>query len=521
MNSITLNKAVKIYDCAAACSACWYPLKHPLFQSFCKLLQQFDRRASAVEGEDYWSSLLRVLKRLRFSFSTTPISFDRTEMYPVGFFETVNWYKQRYIHVYPTYEVILEPLLDTLNQMVQLKQNPPMDKIEALTNPQEKVAILLKDSRIISLIEAELCSRQRLGNIKLVTSNYLKGMDCYDRLILVGPSYLFPPSILNSPRAKEVDILHYEWIRDRWENDSFFLGSDGMNLKIKIRKATKEVENTTDKAPVQENQWCLEVGELLQSIDWVKVREVFSSEVSESYTEGVQAFPILLDGGQVAFLESKEEERVWTIDLDDESSSKVKRIPTLEIRQGMFLILRTAGGGDYMITLAEQMLGDKLDQIKNAQLTWKSLLRKAVESKGIHKIISELLSLGSVIANEPNIRNWMSERNISPKNPADFKAIMNLIKLPYKTEEYWQIARTLETAHRIAGLRIGKMLLKLIVSASLDELERVGRMDFELTGLDGGSLTAFRVEEISHETYLVPTARIGRLLERDDCLWLE
>ena len=48
------------------------------------------------------------------------------------------------------------------------------------------------------------------------------------------------------------------------------------------------------------------------------------------------------------------------------------------------------------------------------------------------------------------------------------------------------------------------MLLDRVTEANMSKLSAEGMMEFDLPGLGGGSFTAYRIEEISPETFTVP-----------------
>jgi hypothetical protein len=77
----------------------------------------------------------------------------------------------------------------------------------------------------------------------------------------------------------------------------------------------------------------------------------------------------------------------------------------------------------------------------------------------------------------------------------------------------------IDSSHRKAGRIIRKMLLKLVLTSELDELEREGRMTFELPGVDSASMTAFRVVNISPEFSTVLAYRIANPFKLDIELW--
>jgi hypothetical protein len=76
-------------------------------------------------------------------------------------------------------------------------------------------------------------------------------------------------------------------------------------------------------------------------------------------------------------------------------------------------------------------------------------------------------------------------------------------------------------AHRKAGFEIRNLLLEQVKDLNMEELQRLGTMDFKLSSDDEGGLTAFRVESISAETIEVPYSQIGKPFKLEDQLWRE
>jgi len=77
----------------------------------------------------------------------------------------------------------------------------------------------------------------------------------------------------------------------------------------------------------------------------------------------------------------------------------------------------------------------------------------------------------------------------------------------------------IDTAHRKAGHHIRRLLLKKILESDLDELQRLGKMDFELSEADSGSLTAFMIRNVFNEIMKVSVSLLGHPFDVKDTLW--
>ena len=219
----------------------------------------------------------------------------------------------------------------------------------------------------------------------------------------------------------------------------------------------------------------------------------------------------MLEGEHAVFLEAADGASVLSIDLDaDETTERIARIGTNEVRTGTFLLLRTSGSGDYIVTEADRhFLLSRATALRRAQRRWKELLRKEVQVDGLLAVSIRLIDLGSNSADEINVRNYLSPRSIRTRSPEDFRAIMRLVALGDEWERYWEMMGEIDHAHRHAGQRIRKQLLRRLEQLDLNELERIGRMDITLPEMDAGGLAAFRAVDISPETQLVSTHQLG------------
>ena len=174
--------------------------------------------------------------------------------------------------------------------------------------------------------------------------------------------------------------------------------------------------------------------------------------------------------------------------------------------------MRTEGGGDYVVEVADNLLGARRDAARADQSLWKERLREAVDRLGHQAVVRQLEAHGSGRA-DANLRSWLSAspRNIRTADPSDFAAITAVGGLADRADELWRAMGRILWAHRTAGQRIRKRLMAEVSKADPQELERDGRRIFEMDA-GGGSLTAFRVVDVLPDP--VPAARgnLNRLL---------
>jgi len=500
---------------------------HEVFHEFCTSLAKLERELGEQIEDDYWQELLREVKYYRFLLNAAPLPLNT---HCDKLLSSIQIKLKNCHHIFPSFVRPLQNLVEKISILIGLNDNPLLDTIVDILPDQgnQTAALLLKESYLFPLVEDVLISHPLLQHIVLVNQRQLRGIDCYHQLLVIGPSYWHPEYIFRSPRAKDIHLIRYSWIVDRLPDASVFVKpfiqpqSAGNNIEA------TGVLNIRDDG---EREVSLEYTDqdILPTINWQNIStKILRQAQDDPNQEHVNAKLYLLANEQAVFLEANENTKVLVLDLvvdeDDEEVEELqqfKRLSLLKVLPGMFLLLRTEGGGDYIVPIANRILGERAPLLRAKQEHWKALLRKAVEAKEIFAVSIALLDLGSEIANEINVRNWMSSRSIRPQKDEDFHAILKLVGLQDGVQEYQDAAGEIESAHRKAGFYIRQQLLKQVANVDLQELHRKGYVDFELPEADGGSLTAFRIEHIAPGVFNMPASRIGHPTIVKDFIWHE
>jgi hypothetical protein len=223
-----------------------------------------------------------------------------------------------------------------------------------------------------------------------------------------------------------------------------------------------------------------------------------------------------LERNYAVFLDS--EGSTTVIELASNGKPVIEEIPVRDIESGRFIPLRNGGGGDLIVLFANRILGPKAEPTRTLQKEWKDRLRQQIDSSSIHSIASSLAKLGSSkAANISNVRNWISESLIRPDDDSDFHAILRLVGLQDRKDEFLEAAKLIDSAHRRAGHEIRKRLLKkLVLEAKLDELKQLGFMTFELEEGDDSSMTVFRVVDVDPNLHDLTISQIAKPFETED-----
>ena len=511
MISITVQAVNSIYRLSGQASLSSHVIYHEGFLRFCRAVSRFTQELPDESARSFWFPFLNPMKRYRFMTMAAPVPFNGSQAFSVRHVkDMLDKLLVRAGTVYPDIQKKAFELLNAYNGLSQSSENPLLEGILSLLGDASwKASLLVKDSSLVAGAESIVKATPALRNVEILVPEMLRGDAYYRLLFVVGPARWFPDYVFTAPRAEAVHQVTYRWIKDGLPPKRVFTQNvDEAGAAIQHDESAEQAVGEIRPEDL------LRAEDVLPTIDLRSLVAGFAqqSQGLEHAVEDVDARLHVLEAGKLVFLEEGEDNRVLVIDLEGlrgDGSRLLKRIPVSLLEVGMFVLLRTSGGGDYIIPVADRIMGENSSDWRGKQSYWKGLLKERVAATGLGKACEMLQQHGCLHASEVNVRHWMSERSLKTRDVADFEAIMRFIGLGGKAKEYWEVASAIERAHLKAGQHIRQLLLKQVLAADLRQLERLGKLDFGLPDADGGSLTAFRVKQILPGTFKVSPARIG------------
>lgn len=512
MTYISLSDVSAIYERSSCVKIERQRVKYDKFHNFCIALKNFERLLGEAAEEDYWKEFLRPLRRYRFDLCAAPLPFNHPTVCQRKILKFLQKKLLNCEFIYPDFKGAAQDIFNRLSDLSKLRSNPLLDSLAHSSARYPKGALLLKESRLIPAVEKILAASPVLRKIQVVVPSLLRGSTCYQTLAVIGPQRWFRECeyIFTAPRARGIQIIHYDWIADNWKPESVFVGSERVPDSAPEASLIPEVEEVNGSLGTEGTANYLEPEEiLLPSLNWSQITKNFCQSSPESLN--IEARLFLLEGEEAVFLDA--DASAMVIDWEADENKSVRRIKVGDMTPGMFILLRTSGGGDYIIPLADRILGEKAQRTRELQQLWKTRLRKAVSSSGLLQVSLELIDFGSERADKVNVSRWMSETAIRPKDDKDFDAILRFVGLGDRVNEFHEAAGVLDSAHKKAGKHIRGLLIEQVRNSDLLQLERLGRINFELPEADGGRMTAFRVVDIAPDPIMVATEILARPFE--------
>jgi hypothetical protein len=463
--------------------------------------------------DDFWSPIISDLKRFRFDLSAAPllqkIISEKAKVLNVKLINKINHCELVYCS---EQAAMLKQLAEQAQQLSDTSETNLLDFLAKLIfeDMSGEIAIAVCNTRLVPLVEETIQLVPELSKCDIVCPNNLKESRCYSSIYIIGAPKWFPEYVFSAPRSKQLHIIKHKWISGNWNPELVLIspfkrfGGNEQQLKIEDDASDFFEDNPEELIPRMD----------IKKIQDMAMEQLISIVGDEE--DIVIAKLFLLENDWAVFLDADDNSSVDIIDLDEDLKRRVRKANIREIQPGAFILLRTEGGGDYIVPVADHIMGGYSEKARAIQKRWKTLLREYVKKVGSPKAIEELLLLGSTRAGTMNLNHWMSLRGIKTAKYDDFLAIMKLIGLENESKNYWETMNIIRRAHTKAGFSIRSMLLDLVNNGNLDPLKHYGKMDFELAVQGAGSLSAFRVIEVTKEETEVIHWRIGEPFRVDN-----
>lgn len=398
-----------------------------------------------------------------------------------------------------------------LTAFARLRQNggtPLWDAVEPfLRDETGGVGFVIRPPQLAGPTQ-EFCGSIMKG-LRVITEHQLRGSETYDELYFFGAMRWFSGFVLSAPRAPRAVFARYSVLRDGPMDRPKFLQT--LNL---VRAEPLIVDAAVD-------DFAMRAEEVVpaSSVETLvrRVTSSFSRYAEEERADTIEARVLLLEHGLAVLAPATDSSKELVIDFEGDQAQPVNRVRTLSLQAGMAVIVRTEGGGGYVVPAANQILGERAEELRATQVMWKRSLLDVVLAQGYYGVLGKLRAAGGRLVNEQNLRNWTSTRWIRTQYREDFEAIFTVIDKSAQVGRAWEQMGEIQAAHQSAGSAIRRRLLEQVRAADMSYLQRDGRMDFTLPGeLGGGKITAIRIIGIAPEVVRAPWSAVHRLISVGD-----
>ena len=498
----------ELYECSAALVVRERLIADEKLQRFSTALDHLRNTVGEDASDEGWRPVFRALGRLRFDLMAAPVCPG-----DLGIEAIRERLSPRAAAARAAFPRLAPALARTLEAFDALAPSTGRPLLEALADEAERssgvLPVLLCEPRLVGPASEAAAQAGYGERLRWIVPHELRVIGGMDVLAVTGAPRWFPRHVFDAPRAPDLRAVRHHWLTVDWRRLSepaFATArsdapSDAPGKPVILRDRTwraspeRAVAVTEDDAlPPPPDAAYLGRGS----------HPAGGAAIGDMHADAVV---VLLEGDDYVLLEDGG--RAFIVDPD--ADEPVRTVPADGVPAGAFLLLRTEGGGDYIVDVADRVLGAQAAPARAAQALWKARLREAVGERGADGVVRALNALGSDRANAPNLRNWLSPRSIRTDAREDFEAILALAGLGQRSGELWSTMGLIRNAHVRAGAVIRRRLIREVAAADPRTLARSGRLDFELQE-GGGALTAFRVAGVLPGRVRAPRGRLDQVL---------
>ena len=507
--TIAATRINAAYACLASASASVIQVDSALVGEFCRWHRELGRVATANQGDLLLDELVRLSFGLWYRVLTVPLSLSHPALIDASAADLLLKRVRAVGDSYGHLSDVRDRYISAFCALRSSNHNPLWGALETdlAQTEVEDVGLLIKPARLVAAFR-DLAARHS-RRLEVLTESQLRRPVAFDSLYVFGAGRWYPGFVFSAPRAPALKIVRYGFLSDSPPEEAAF---------VKTLKKPSPPSFTDSSPRNADGSWWIPADEARPALDIGSIIRRASNGgavgSTGAETELISVRGLFLEQDLVVFVPASEGSSELVIDLREEAENLVHRVPTASLEPGMAVLVRTAGGGDYIAAAADQIMDKVAVGLRSDQRDWKLRLRDLTHERGPAEVIGRLRAAGSMIANHQNLRNWISPRSIRTHNKDDFDAIFRVIGLADDADQYWSRMAVIDRAHRRAGRLIRNRLLKQVQRADLSALQTEGRQDFELPGeVGGGSLTAVRIVAMAAETAEAHSRTLHRLVE--------
>lgn len=488
MKYATLAQACRYHDVAQRASLTWRPVEHERIERFSTAVYELSRSARALDDDTGWREFLYPARRARNILTTVPLPLSHPALGVTPLLDQLERSLPA-LRVYGGDDAgnTGADAATAGREIVAAGDTPLLGAVLSVLPPAGTAcAVLLPIPEFTGSVERHLHESAERADVAVLSRHDMASLDTIGRLIVVGPLYWYDRHeyVLTSPRAAEIVVLKWSWFREQQPPRVQLEGSRG-GVAVRMRPL-----------PPPTSGLAIGAGEERVTIDWASVGRELSGSADTDAWDVVPARAAVLAGRYGVLLPESGDRLVWLLDPQAPAEHRVARVDVADLEPGHVILLRTSGGGDLIVPIADEILGRAAPELRRLQRLWKSKLASwARNHRSIGRAAAELRTCGCSTANTQNLRNWIGERSLRTESHSDWRAMMEAIALSSQGEEIWHAMGRLHSAHIEAGRSMARRLRDVANTVPLDTLHSVGTQAFTLPS--GGSVTAFRIESFS------------------------
>jgi len=332
-------------------------------------------------------------------------------------------------------------------------------------------------------------------------------------LIVMGPTWLYPPSLFLAPVVPSITVVAPGCVSDRIIDPQASMLDGGIGTAGRWTVQRRGIDELPAAGRPAEQKLELQEAEFQRVIELAPARPLTEEELDGD--ELVEASLVLLAGCHGIFLDHEAEAHVLLWDVA--SSPRFDRVAVDELEPGMYLVDRDPAGHDTLEAIVRATIPPaRLAELLALRRTWKDQLARRCARDGVHRVARDLEKLGARPArNVGNVEQWSQEDCIAPQSKASFRALLQLLDQESRFNEFWNGAQELRTTYQQAGKAAVDKLEDALLhdTLALTRLREQGLVSVSLAGDRGTRMALYRIENVQGQRRPVVRSRTRSVFE--------
>lgn len=481
-----------------------------------KIYQGLDR------ADTFQSDLARALWRVRAGIISTPLLFSED----IFDFSELEYFFNRARDVLPHLRGYLDEILQDLRHLNTLISNPKVDVLMTHLMGADDGASIGVFLPLVSSVSSRWSDKARqliIGldpRIVLISSRKQLLSQSFDALIILGGFKFTPMSLslelLYGGHAKSIFIIHYALEQLELPKHPGLPITQPFYKEEKPKPIEDQSDYEVPDTQVKIDSWVLQSyldkiiahgnSDVDQSEELVPCRFIlFTNNASIFIPADTKVIEVsdYFDGGMDLIGSDLPKKSVEMLEDDD------------------LVVIRTAGGGEYVEVIADQLLAKAgKRQLRDSAMSWKRYVRDAINGMGEEVFMNKFRDRGGRVRNAAYLKEWAGYEVMSPRDESDFIALLvttheftpldNQGPEIYAAKRWYEI-QELKGFHHKAGLQIRDKLLS-VIKAELEAQSVISaELKISIPGIEGAEMSILRIAAIDSNTIDIPSSQIYRL----------
>lgn len=349
MTMLSIRSATEVYQDAEKCEIVRHWVDHAELAEVSRSLRALSQSLGNETSDDFWRQALDPLRRVAFSLCSTPLPFKQLPTSVRPDWSEMHRLVRQCEQMFPDSHERFSDIAAGLECLLLESTSPLIAPLEELHQQYGTISVALRDSRLNKAVADFFATSKSLRNARIVSASQLRGAHHGQAVVIIGPTGWFPEFICSAPRATAIHIVSYRWIHDSWKPTPLFLHSSNAPTDCSSRHGVGPMPRVRGSAVGHApSAGGLDSHDLLPPLPVFELGD-FSSRgtLSDNAVELVPARLCHLSGGRAVLVAADEGASSLVIDMSQTDRAVVRRVLVDDLEPGLYLLLRTSGGGRF------------------------------------------------------------------------------------------------------------------------------------------------------------------------------